>query len=92
MNAPTPAQAFRPWETPEQNAARDRLFKCQRIAASRATNTASDGARTIFWLACDLASRRASANASVERMMSDRDCLVRLFMAANAIESLESEQ
>jgi hypothetical protein len=92
MNTPVSAQAFRPWETPEKLALRDRLLKCQRLAASRAASTSSDDAATIFWMACDHAGRRAHAAASIERLEQDRQCLLRLFMAGNSAELLESQQ
>jgi hypothetical protein len=91
VNSPVSAHAFRPWETAEKLELRDRLLKCQRLAASRAAQTGSENAAAIFWMTCDYAGRRAHAAVPVERLEEDRLCLVRLFLAGNACEALESE-
>ena len=92
MNAPVSAYAFRPWESTDKLALRDRLLNCQRLAASRAARTVSDNARVIFWMICDYAGRSAHSTAPIERLEEDRQCLLRLFMAGNSAELLEGEQ
>jgi hypothetical protein len=91
MSAPISSHTFRPWEAPEKLALRDRLLKCQRLAATRAASSSSPNAASIYWMACDYAGRSAHAIASVERLEADRLCLTRLFLAGNACEALESE-
>ena len=89
MTAPISLQQFRPWETSEKVALRDRLLKCQRIAATRAASSSNANTATIYWIACDYAGRAAHAAASVDQLEADRLCLVRLFLAGNACEALE---
>jgi hypothetical protein len=89
VNAPVSSHAFRPWEAPEKLALRDRLLKCQRLAASRAASSSSANAASIYWMACDYAGRSAHATASIERLEEDRLCLVRLLLAGNACEAMD---
>lgn len=83
---PDPVAAFMPWVEENERQLRRRVLRCQQTASTGAINCTSDRARTLYWIACDIAAETAFAPASQDHLRDVIANIARLFMAAGAIE------
>lgn len=93
MNAPLEkmweGEVFRPWDDVTERHLRSRILKCQRVATQRIKTTSSDHARTVYWVALDMASHSAFAQAKLAHLKDVIHGLTRLFLVAAQIERWE---
>lgn len=88
---PDPVAAFMPWVEEDERQLRRRVLKCQQISSTRATSATSDRARTLYWIACDIAAETAFAPAKPDHLKDVLATLARMFMAAGAIEGWSND-
>ena len=84
-----PVARFRPWDSEETRNLRHRILKARDIAAVRARRSKVTIARTIFWLANELANDWVFVTASDDQLREIADSLVRLFLVAGSLERVE---
>ena len=84
-------EVFRPWDDIHERQLRARILRCQRQATHRIKSTVSDDARSTYWLALNLASRTAFAQAKPAHLEDVLRCLIRLFVCAGQFERWEGE-
>jgi len=89
-NHPTAIQVFAPWCEPEQEALRHRIHRARDIAQARAERSCHSRARTIYWLAAQLASDWVFARVPTFQLDEIVAALSRLFLVAGQIERLEA--
>lgn len=83
---PDPLASFMPWIEEDERQLRRRVLRCQQMSSSSARNATSDRARTIYWIACDIAAETAFAPATTDHLKDILATLARMFMAAGSIE------
>ncbi len=85
-----PISAFAPWAGPEERALRLRLHKARDIAQSRACRSKHGGARSLYWMAAQMAGDWVFARSAPETLKDVLQALCRLFEVAGAFERLEA--
>lgn len=92
MNAPehrlTPVQIFAPWAGPEEQSLHERLRRARDVALVRARRSPQTLARTLFWVAAQLADDRVWRPTPVDDLTEILAGLNRLFLTAGMIERL----
>ena len=89
---PAPADAvsmFAPWCGEAERGLRVRIHRARDSATARATRCKHGDARTIYWLAGQMASARVFARMPNEELKDTIDNLARLFLVAGWIERTE---
>lgn len=94
MNAYTavkadPVDTFMPWIDEEEKALRQRLHRALTISAARAPTAVSKSARALYWQCNLVAAEWAFKRAPAADLEDIANALVRLFMAAGALERIE---
>lgn len=80
---------FAPWADDTERALRVRIHRARDVATARATRCKHGNARSIYWLAAQLATARVFARMPNEDLKETIDNLARLFLVAGWIESVE---
>jgi hypothetical protein len=81
---------FAPWAGADERALRIRIHRARDSATARATRCKHGDARTIYWIAAQLASARVFARMPNEELKETIDNLARLFLVAGWIERTDS--
>ena len=81
---------FAPWAGPEDRPLRLRLHRAQASAQARASRSRHGNARTIYWLAAQLAGGRIFARLDAAELRDAIDNMSRLFLVAGWIERTEA--
>lgn len=81
---------FAPWCGEAERALRIRVHRARDTATARATRCKHGNARTIYWLAAQMASARVFARMPAEDLNQAIDNLARLFLVAGWIERSEA--
>jgi hypothetical protein len=95
MSGPSTAPAdavgvFAPWCDEVERDLRLRIHKARDSATAKATRCKHGNARTIYWLAAQMASERVFARMLVDDLKATIDNLARLFLVAGWIERSEA--
>jgi muconolactone delta-isomerase len=93
-NAPTsalaPVDIFAPWAGVEERALRVRMHRARDAAQARATRSRHGRARTLYWIAAQLASDWVFQRAQSEDLNDILATLSYLFLACGKIERVEA--
>jgi hypothetical protein len=93
VNAPehrlAPVEIFAPWAGPEEQGLHERLRRARDVALVRARRSPQTLARTLFWVAAQLASDWVYRRTPVDDLNEVLAGLTRLFLTAGMIERLE---
>ena len=81
---------FAPWSGEAERALRIRIHRARDSATARATRCKHGDARSLFWIAAQLASARVFARMPDEELMETIDNLARLFLVAAWIERTDA--
>jgi muconolactone delta-isomerase len=90
MSELDPIATFTPWAGPEERALRVRIHKARDAAQARAARSKHGRARTLWWVAAQLASDWVFHRAPVDDLQEIISGLGRLFLVAGMIERLEA--
>jgi hypothetical protein len=81
---------FAPWAGPTDRPLRLRLHRAQAAATARATRSKHGNARSLYWLAAQLAAERVFARIGTDELNETILNLGQLFMVAGWIERSEA--
>lgn len=81
---------FAPWCDEAERALRIRIHRARDTATARGTRSKHGGARTLYWLAAQIASERVFARMPNEDLKEAIEQLAKLFMVAGWIERTEA--
>lgn len=81
---------FAPWAGEAERSLRIRIHRARDTATARATRCRHIDARTIYWIAADIASGRVFARMPNEHLQEAIQNLARLFLVAGWIERVEA--
>lgn len=81
---------FAPWAGADERALRVRIHRARDSATARATRCKHGEARTLYWVAAQMASARVFARMPNEELKDTIDNLARLFLVAGWIERTEA--
>src|SRR5688572_24273989 len=81
---------FAPWCDEVERTLRIRIHKARDSATAKATRSKHSNARTIYWLAAQMASERVFARMPAENLMETIENLSRLFLVAGWVERSEA--
>lgn len=85
-----PVAHFAPWAGEAERTLRLRIHQARDTATARATRSKHSDARTIYWLAAQMASARVFARMANEDLKEAIENLARLFLIAGWIERAEA--
>lgn len=85
-----PVDVFAPWAGEEERALRIRIHRARDVATARAGRSQHGRARTLYWLAAQLASDWVFTRAPITDLSEILAALTRLFLTAGMIERLEA--
>jgi ABC-type branched-subunit amino acid transport system substrate-binding protein len=81
---------FAPWSGPRDRPVRLRLHRAQAAATARASRSKHGTARTLFWIAAQMAGARIFARIDADQLQDAIDNMSRLFLVAGYIERTEA--
>ena len=81
---------FAPWAGADERALRVRIHRARDSATARATRCKHGEARTLYWIAAQMASARVFARMPNEELTDTIDNLARLFLVAGWLERTEA--
>ena len=81
---------FAPWAGDDERALRVRVHRARDIAQARACRSKHGRARSVYWIAAQMAGDWVFARAPNDDLQCILETLSRLFLAAGAIERLEA--
>ena len=87
---PDPIAAFMPWSKPEERDLRRRVLCFQQRASTRAKQSGSARARSLWWLIVDIAAENALTSAPPGRLDEVLILLTRTALCAGALELWET--
>ena len=85
-----PIDVFAPWSGASERALRLRIHRARDSATARATRCKHGSARSLYWLAAQLASERVFARMPDAELMRTIENLARLFLVAGWIERTDA--